>query len=52
MGADAVAVKEERYRKALAMLEEEIPGSQLVEALRFELETLETLPPETGAPST
>jgi (p)ppGpp synthase/HD superfamily hydrolase len=52
IGADAVAVKEERYRKALAMLEEEIPGSQLVEALRFELETLETLPPETGAPST
>jgi (p)ppGpp synthase/HD superfamily hydrolase len=49
IGADAVAVKEKRYRKALAMLEQEIPGSQLVEALRFELETLETLPPESGA---
>jgi (p)ppGpp synthase/HD superfamily hydrolase len=52
MAADAVAVKRDRYRKALAMLEEEIPGSQLVEALRFELETLDTLPPETGAPAT
>jgi (p)ppGpp synthase/HD superfamily hydrolase len=51
IGGDAVAVKEERYRKALAMLEEEIPGSQLVEALRFELETLETLPPQPGAPA-
>jgi (p)ppGpp synthase/HD superfamily hydrolase len=45
VGADEVRVKRERYRKALAMLEETIPGSRLVELLRFELEALEELPP-------
>jgi HD domain len=34
-----------RYRKSLDMLEEELPDSQLVEILRFELETLEAFPP-------
>ena len=39
---DSVAIKREHYRKSLAMLEEEIPESELVEILRFELETLPT----------
>ena len=34
-----------RYRKALEMLEETIPGSRMVELLRFEIEALEELPP-------
>jgi (p)ppGpp synthase/HD superfamily hydrolase len=34
-----------RHRESLAMLEETIPGSRIVELLRFELETLEELPP-------
>jgi (p)ppGpp synthase/HD superfamily hydrolase len=38
-------VKLERYRESLRMLEETIPGSRLVELLRFELEALERLPP-------
>jgi (p)ppGpp synthase/HD superfamily hydrolase len=46
--ADEVRVKRERYRKSLAMLEEVIPGSRLVELLRFELEALDKLPPESG----
>jgi hypothetical protein len=37
-----------RYRKALQMLEAVIPGSRLVELLRFELEELEQLPPIAG----
>ncbi|HEV3128871.1 MAG TPA: HD domain-containing protein [Solirubrobacteraceae bacterium] len=37
-----------RYRLALEMLEEVIPGSRLVEILRFELESLESLPPSAG----
>lgn len=37
--------KLERYRAALAMLDQTIPGSRLVETLRFELEALEQLPP-------
>lgn len=37
-----------RYRRSLAMLEERIPGSRLVELLRFELEALEQLPPASG----
>jgi (p)ppGpp synthase/HD superfamily hydrolase len=36
-----------RYRTSLAMLEEELPGSRLVEVLRFELEALEAFPPRT-----
>jgi hypothetical protein len=37
-----------RYRKSLAMLEQAIPASGLVELLRFEVEALETLPPRRG----
>ncbi|HUZ28210.1 MAG TPA: HD domain-containing protein [Solirubrobacteraceae bacterium] len=37
-----------RYRLALDMLEDVIPGSRLVEILRFELESLESLPPSAG----
>ena len=40
-----VEAKREHYRKSLAMLEETIPGSRVVELLRFELEVLEKLPP-------
>jgi hypothetical protein len=48
IGSDEVRVKRERYRKSLAMLDEAIPGSRLVELLRFELEALDKLPPEGG----
>jgi (p)ppGpp synthase/HD superfamily hydrolase len=48
VGDDEVRIKRERYRKALAMLDEAIPGSRLVELLRFELEALDKLPPEGG----
>ena len=41
-------VRLRRYRKSLAMLEETIPGSRVVELLRFELEALEELPPSPG----
>jgi pyruvate kinase len=46
-GAEA-EVRLLRYRKSLAMLEETIPGSRVVELLRFELEALEELPPAAG----
>jgi (p)ppGpp synthase/HD superfamily hydrolase len=46
VGEDEVRVKRERYLKSLAMLETAIPGSRLVELLRFELEALDELPPE------
>ena len=49
VGGDAVAIKRERYLKSLAMLEDEIPESELVEILRLELETL---PPEAQAEGT
>lgn len=42
-------VKVRRYRKSLEMLEQELPGSSLVELLRFELEALAQLPPEPGS---
>ena len=42
---DEANAKFERYRRSLEMLEEIIPGSQLLEVLRFELEALEKLPP-------
>jgi hypothetical protein len=45
---DAARTKLRRYRKSLAMLEQATPASGLVELLRFELEALETLPPEPG----
>ena len=43
---EEVEGKREHYRKSLAMLEETIPGSRVVELLRFELEVLEKLPPQ------
>ena len=43
---DEAQVKLQRYRRSLAMLERVIPGSRVVELLRFELEALEALPPE------
>jgi (p)ppGpp synthase/HD superfamily hydrolase len=45
LAADEAEVKLGRYRNALAMLEREIPGSRIVELLRFELESLAALPP-------
>jgi (p)ppGpp synthase/HD superfamily hydrolase len=38
-----------RYRRSLEMLDAAMPGSRLVEILRFELELLEELPPEPRA---
>jgi (p)ppGpp synthase/HD superfamily hydrolase len=38
--------KLDRHRTSLAMLERTIPGSRLVELLRFEIEALDELPPE------
>ena len=35
-----------RHRESLRMLEQEIPRSRLVEILRFELESLDALPPQ------
>jgi (p)ppGpp synthase/HD superfamily hydrolase len=46
---DRIAVRRERYWKALAMLEKAIPGSRLAELLRFELEALDALPPKQPA---
>jgi (p)ppGpp synthase/HD superfamily hydrolase len=40
-----VEIKQQRYRKSLHMLQQTIPGSRLVELLRFEVEALEILPP-------
>jgi (p)ppGpp synthase/HD superfamily hydrolase len=37
--------KLQRHRKSLLMLEQELPGSRLVELLRFELESFEAFPP-------
>jgi (p)ppGpp synthase/HD superfamily hydrolase len=44
------APKLDLYAHALEMLDEVAPGSRLTELLRFELETIERLPPATGAP--
>lgn len=46
MDPDEATVKLRRYRKSLEMLEQTIPGNRVVELLRFELEALESLPPE------
>jgi (p)ppGpp synthase/HD superfamily hydrolase len=46
--AEEIDPKLSRYRKSLAMLDSTIPGSRLVELLRFELEALEALPPGNG----
>lgn len=48
---ESLEVRRRRYEKGLAMLEETIPGSRLVELLRFELEALEALPPGQPADS-
>jgi (p)ppGpp synthase/HD superfamily hydrolase len=40
------ALRLRRHRKSLEMLDDTMPGSRLVEILRFELEILEELPPE------
>jgi len=45
LGSDEAERKLRRYRKSLGMLEQIIPDSRLVELLRYELETLESLPP-------
>ena len=45
IGDELAEAKFRRYRRSLAMLEGAIPGSRLVELLRFELEALEKLPP-------
>ena len=42
------AEKREHYTASLAMLERRLPGHPLVRQLRFELETLEYLPPRRG----
>jgi|SRR3954452_6499792 len=44
-GAADAEVKLARYRRALETLDQTMPGSRLVETLRFELEELEELPP-------
>lgn len=41
-----------RHRRSLAMLEAAIPGSRLVEVLRFEIEALERLPPTVDSAGT
>lgn len=46
LGPHDADIKTRRYRKALEMLELEIPDSNVVDLLRFELEALEQLPPE------
>jgi (p)ppGpp synthase/HD superfamily hydrolase len=43
---DEAATKLERCRRALETIENVIPGSHMAESLRFELETLESLPPQ------
>lgn len=40
-----------RHRRSLEMLDGALPDSRIVDMLRFELESLEALPPRTGAPS-
>ena len=42
------AEKLEHYEASLALLERRLPGHPLVRQLRFELETLEYLPPRRG----
>ena len=49
LDGDTANTKLRRYRRSLAMLEQSTPATGLVELLRFEVEALETLPPEPGA---
>jgi (p)ppGpp synthase/HD superfamily hydrolase len=51
LSTDDADNRRQHYTRCLAMLEETIPGSPIVEALRFELEALEELPPGTANPS-
>jgi (p)ppGpp synthase/HD superfamily hydrolase len=44
LSSQETSLRWERLRRALAMLDEAIPGSRLVELLRFEVETLDALP--------
>ena len=44
--AEEVRGKLQRHRESLDMLEQTMPGSRLVEVLRFEIEALSELPPE------
>jgi (p)ppGpp synthase/HD superfamily hydrolase len=44
---DEVEHKLQRHRESLTMLEQTVPGSRLVVVLRFELEALTQLPPQT-----
>jgi (p)ppGpp synthase/HD superfamily hydrolase len=46
--AEQLDDKLRRHRESLAMLETTIPGSRLVELLRFEIEALTELPPDPG----
>jgi len=46
LNRDTAAVKLQRDRKSLDMLEQATLDSQLVDLLRFEVEALEALPPE------
>jgi (p)ppGpp synthase/HD superfamily hydrolase len=46
---DEARIRLQRYRRSVEMLQDSLPDSQLVQTLRFELEALETLPPEPGA---
>jgi (p)ppGpp synthase/HD superfamily hydrolase len=45
---EELEAKVDRHRRSLEMLEDTIPGSRLVRALRFELEVLDELPPAGG----
>jgi (p)ppGpp synthase/HD superfamily hydrolase len=47
LAGETADAKRERYRRSLEMLDETIPGSRLVELLRFEIEALDELPPAT-----
>ena len=51
LGSNEAESRRRHYTKSLAMLEEIIPGSRVVESLRFELEALEEFPPGPGATS-
>jgi guanosine-3',5'-bis(diphosphate) 3'-pyrophosphohydrolase len=46
LSRDEAEVKIRRHRRTLEMLEGRIPDSRIVELLRFELEALERLPPQ------
>jgi HD domain len=52
LGAAEAEAKLNRHRRSLAMLETAMPGSRLVEVLRFEIEALERLPPTVDSAGT